>query len=198
MPPALAPYLDEQTGSTFPLFPYAAFVLAGTVAGATLGRQAAPQRHRRETRAGLVLLGLGLALTLLLRGRVDFWKISPGYVLLRLAFLVLLLRIVEAVASRGLAGTKPLALLGRETLLVYVLHLMLLYGGVLFGPSLLLAFSDRLSFPVVLGILGGMLPVLLAAAWAWNRAKAASPARAQMALAFASAWFCFAFLLRPW
>lgn len=198
LPAGLAPYLDERSGSSFPLFPYAAFVLAGTVAGATLGRQAAPERHRREIRAGLALLGLGLALSLLLRGRVDFWKISPGYVLLRLAFLLFLLRLVEAVASRGLAGTRPLVLLGRETLLVYVLHLMLLYGGVLFGPSPLLGLGDRLSFPAALGILGGMLPVLLAAAWAWNRAKAASPARAQLALAFASAWFSFAFLLRPW
>lgn len=198
LPAGLAPYLDERTGSTFPLFPYATFVLAGTVAGATLGRQAARERHRRETRAGLILLGLGLALSLLLRGRVDFWKISPGYVLLRLALLVLLLRVVEAWTIRGLPGARLLALLGHETLLVYVLHLMLLYGGVLFGPSPLLEMAGRLSFPAVLGILGGMLPVLTAAAWAWNRAKAAWPARAQLALAFTTAWFAFAFLLRPW
>jgi hypothetical protein len=198
LPVVLAPYLDDRTGSTFPLFPYATFVLAGTVAGATLGRQAARERHRRETWAGLAFLGLGLVLALLLRGRVDFWKISPGYVLLRLALLLLLLRLVEAWAIRGLPGARLLALLGHETLLVYVLHLMLLYGGVLFGPSPLQEMAGRLSFPAVLGILGGMLPVLTAAAWVWNRAKAAWPARAQVALAFATVWFGFAFLLRPW
>jgi hypothetical protein len=198
LPAALAPYLDERTGSSFPIFPYAAFVLAGTLAGTTLGRQAAAPRHRREAATGLVLLVFGLVLSWAFAGRVDFWKISPGYVLLRLAFLLLLLRGVEAAASRFLLGTKALALLGRESLLVYVLHLLCLYGGVLFGTSPLLALAGRLSFPATLGILGAMFPLLFAAAWAWNRAKAASPARAQLALAFAAAWFTFAFILRPW
>jgi fucose 4-O-acetylase-like acetyltransferase len=198
LPEEVAPYLDERTGSTFPFFPYAAFVLAGTVAGTALGRQAAGHRHRREAAVAVVLLVLGLGLSWALRGKVDFWKISPGYVLLRLAFLLFLLRAVEAAASRSLPGTRALALLGRETLLVYVLHLLWLYGGVLVGPSPLLALAGRLSFPATLGILGVMLPLLLAAAWAWNRAKASSPARAQLALVFASAWFVFAFILRPW
>jgi hypothetical protein len=180
------------------LVPYATFVLAGTVAGTVLGRQTAPARHRREAAAGVALLALGFALSWALAGRVDFWKISPGYVLLRLAFLLLLLRAVEAAAVRGLPGMRALALLGRETLLVYVLHLVWLYGGVVGGPSPLLALAGRMSFPATIGILGVMVPLLLAAAWAWNRAKAKAPARAQVALAFASAWFLAAFLLRPW
>jgi hypothetical protein len=129
---------------------------------------------------------------------VDFWRISPGYVLLRLSGLLLLLRLFDAAAGRGLPGIRPLALLGRETLLVYVLHLMLLYGGVLFGPSPFVLLAGRLSFPAALGILGLMLPALLAAAWLWNRLKALSPARAQLALAFSTLWFAFAFVLRPW
>ena len=198
LPPWLAPYLDERSGSTFPVFPYAAFVLAGTVAGAVLGRQLPAERRRRTWAVAGTLLALGLLLSLLMRGRVDFWKISPGYVLLRLAGLLLLLRFVEAAALRGLPGLRALALLGRETLLVYVLHLSLLFGGVTFGDSPLLHLAGRLSFTQALLALGLMLPALLAAAWAWNRAKASSPPRAQLALAFASLWFGFAFLLRPW
>jgi Heparan-alpha-glucosaminide N-acetyltransferase, catalytic len=198
LPPWLAPYLDERTGSTFPVFPHAAFVLVGTVAGAVLGRQLPAERHRRTVRVAGALVVLGTLLTLLTRGRVDFWKISPGYVLLRLAGLLILLRLVEAAAMRSLPGLRVLALLGRETLLVYVLHLTLLYGGVAFGVSPLLLLAGRLSFAEGLLVLGLMLPALLAAAWAWNRTKARSPARAQLALAFASLWFAFAFLLRPW
>ena len=106
LPPWLAPYLDERTGSTFPFFPYAAFVLAGTVAGAVLGRQHPAERRRRTLVAAgsLLLLGAWPRLAAL-RGRVDFWKISPGYVLLRLGGLLLLLRLVEAAALRGLPGS---------------------------------------------------------------------------------------------
>ena len=93
---------------------------------------------------------------------------------------------------------RALALLGRETLLVYVLHLTLLFGGVAFGLSPLVHLASRLSFAQGIFTLGLMLPALLAAAWAWNRTKARWPARAQLALAFASLWFAFAFLLRPW
>jgi hypothetical protein len=35
LPEALAPWVDEHTGSRFPVFPFSAFVLAGTLAGAT-------------------------------------------------------------------------------------------------------------------------------------------------------------------
>jgi hypothetical protein len=198
LPVWLAPYFDERTGSTFPFFPHATFVLAGTVAGSVLGRQAPGARERRTLIAGAVLLGLGIVVSLLLRDRMDFWKISPGYALLRLGGLLLLLRLVAALSAHAGPGLRAMALLGRETLLVYVLHLILLYGSVAFGWSPLLDLAGRLSFPEALGILVLMLPALLAAAWAWHRAKALSPARARLALVFLSAWFAFAFLLRPY
>jgi uncharacterized membrane protein len=198
LPAWLGPYLDERTGSTFPLFPYAAFVLAGTLAGAVLGRQTTEERHRRIVWGGLALLAAGIVLSYALAGRVDFWKLSPGYVLLRLALLLGLLRLVEEAAVRDLPGARLLALLGHETLLVYVLHLLMLYGGVVFGPSTLSGLAGGLSFPAGLGILVAMFPVLLASAWAWHRLKARAPARAELVLRFASAWFVLAFLLRPW
>jgi hypothetical protein len=199
MAPWLSPYLDERTGSSFPFFPYGTFVLAGTVAGALLGRQVPKLRYRRTVGAGLVLLVLGALLSWVLRGsQVDFWKISPGYVLLRLAGLLLILRLVEAAAARALPGVRTLAQLGRETLLVYVLHLVLLFGGVAFGASPLLGLAGGLSLIGTLTVLALLLPVLIFAARAWSRTKALSPARSQLALAFVSLWFTFAFVLRPW
>ena len=56
LPEALGPYLDERTGSRFPIFPFSAFVLAGTLAGATLGRAEPGVRHRRALVAGVGLL----------------------------------------------------------------------------------------------------------------------------------------------
>jgi uncharacterized membrane protein len=198
LPLALGAYLDRNVApSEFPVFPFAAFVFAGAAAGAALGRQDPDRRRRRGLVLGLGLVCLGIALSLILRGRMDFWSVSPGYGLLRLGGLVLLLLLVEQAASRRLLGTVPLALLGHETLLVYVLHLMLLFGGVLWDPPLLYL-HGTLGFTGAFLVLVGMVPVLYAAARAWHAFKSHSPHEATLVLAFLALWFLWEFATRPW
>jgi hypothetical protein len=197
LPDAVAPWLDTSTGSRFPLFPFSAFVLAGTLAGATIGRSEPERRHRRELAWGAGLVALGALLALLLAGRVDFWGASPAYAVVRLGGLLLLLRAVEAAADAALPGIRALALLGHETLLVYVLHLHLLFGGVL-GPSPLDRWHHATGLGGALLVLALMLPVLLAAAWLWRRAKQRAPHEAQLLLVFATVMFLYEFLVRPW
>jgi fucose 4-O-acetylase-like acetyltransferase len=198
LPEAIRPYLDDQTGSRFPLFPFSAFVLAGTLAGATLGRAEPAVRHKRALLAGGGLLVLGGIVAWALEGRFAFWwGASPGYVVVRLGGLVLLMRLVEIAANAGLVGTRLLALLGHETLLVYVFHLYMLFGG-LFGASPLMAWSGRLGAPGALGIVVAMLPPLAGAAWLWRAAKHRAPHEAQLALAFVSLTFVYEFFTRSW
>jgi hypothetical protein len=198
LPPFLGAYLDNATvPSIFPLFPYAAFVLAGAVAGTALGRQDAAVRNRRAVRWGLGLLAVGAALALVLRGVVPFWGPSPGYALLRLGGLLLLLRGVLEIAQRGVPGVRTLALLGHETLLVYVFHLYLLFGGIL-GRAPLGGLVARLTFGQGLAVVAALVPVLLAAAWAWHRVKMRWPRGATLTLVFLGIWFVLEFLTRPW
>ena len=114
----LGGYLDPAAApSQFPVFPFAAFVLAGTVAGAWLGRTDRVTRHRRSVRAALALIAAG---------RDPHASCSPGastsgpsrprYALLRMGGLVLVLAAVEWAAARGLRGIRALGLLGHETL----------------------------------------------------------------------------------
>jgi fucose 4-O-acetylase-like acetyltransferase len=197
LPEALAPWLDQSTGSRFPIFPFAAFVLAGTLGGTTLGRAEPAIRHRREIGWGLGLIALGAALAWGLSGKVDFWGASPAYVFVRLGGLLLLLRVVEAAANRELPGVRGLALFGHETLLVYVLHLYLLFGGV-FGRSPLTPWHGQLAVAGAFSVLVLMLPVLLAAAWLWRSAKHHAPREAQLLLVFVTVAFLYEFALRPW
>jgi hypothetical protein len=197
LPEALAPWLDAATGSQFPVFPFSAFVLAGTLAGALVGHAPPRRRHALETLTGTGLVAVGAVLALVYRGRVEFWGPSPAYVLLRLGALLLLLRVVELVAARGLPGSRALALLGRETLLVYVLHLTLLFGGV-FGPSPLTAWHGRLGFAGATGVLVAMLPLLVAAAWLWRTAKQRAPREAQLVVVFVTVAFLYELAVRPW
>jgi len=198
LPPALGAYVDRSLGSSFPIFPFSAFVLGGAVTGAAIGRQEPARRHRRAITWGLGLLAAGVALTWLLEGWVDFWRGgSPAYTLLRLGGLLLLLRGVEWLAERRLPGVPTLALLGHETLLVYVFHLYLLHGGIV-SAAPLAALRGQLGFVPTFGVLFGMLPVLLAAAWAWHAVKVRAPREGQLMLAFLTVAFLWELLMRPW
>jgi len=197
LPAWLTAYLDVRSGSLFPLFPFSAFVLAGTVAGATLGRQERRVRRRRGLLGGLGLVAAGGLLSWALAGRVDFWGPSPGYALLRLGGLVLLLLGMEAAAERERPGIAAMAVLGRETLQVFVLHLFLLYGGVL-APGLLRSWAGRLGFLQAAAVLLAMIPVLFVTAWLWHRAKARAPHASQLVLVFLGVWFVYEFVTRPW
>jgi uncharacterized membrane protein len=199
LPEPLAPYLDRTTGSRYPIFPYSAFVLAGTLAGATLGRVDPKTRRRRALVAGGALISVGAGLAVVLAGRMDFWGPSPAYVLIRLGGLLLLLLLVEAASRRPAPGVRPLALLGHETLLVYVLHLYILFGGiVLIGPSPLVRLHDSLGVAEAALALVLMIPPLLAAAWLWRAVKQKGPHQAQLLLAFVTTWFLWEFLTNPW
>jgi hypothetical protein len=195
--PALGAYLDDSTGSHFPFLPFGAFVLAGTVAGALLGRQDPRVRRQRALAGGSALVVLGALLALSLAGRVDFWSVSPAYVLLRLGGLVLLLVAVESATRRGFPGLRPLALLGHETFQVFVLHLYLLYGWIV-GEAPLGAYHARLGFAGAGLALAAMLPVLYAAASAWHALKLRAPREAELLLAFLTTAFVYELLTRPW
>jgi fucose 4-O-acetylase-like acetyltransferase len=194
----LGGYFDPAAApSQFPVFPFASFVLAGTVAGAWLGRTDRATRHRRSVRAALVLVAAGVLISILLSGHVDFWTVSPGYALLRMGGLVLVLAAVEWAAAHDLPGIRPLGLIGHETLVVYFLHLVLLFGGVI-GHSPLSEYAGRLGFGGALVVLLAMLPVLYVAAWTWHRFKMRRPHAAHLVLSFLTVLVVWEFLTRPW
>ena len=165
--------------SQFPLFPFGAFVLAGTVAGAMLGRQDPRVRRRRALAWGAGLLACWARCSAgRSAGRVDFWDRSPAYVLLRLGGLLLLLRRRRERARRATAALRPLALLGHETFHVFVLHLYLLYGWIVWAPHRSRSSAIGSASQARSLALAAMPPVLYAAASAWHALKLRAPREA--------------------
>jgi uncharacterized membrane protein len=198
LPLALAAYVDQaRAPSQFPLFPFSAFVLTGTAAGAALGRTEPRRRKGRAVAWGTGLLAAGALLSFPLAGRVDFWGPSPAYGLIRLGGLLWLLRLVEGACTSAVPGMRALALFGHETLLVYVAHLVLLFGGVL-GPAPLGPLVGRLGFPAAAGVFLAMAAGLLATAWLWHRFKAHAPHEGTLVLVFLGSVFAWEFLTRSW
>jgi len=111
--------------------------------------------------------------------------------------LLFLLLLVEAACLRGGRLVSALGLLGHETLLVYVLHLLLLFGGI-FGHGPVEAWHARLGFPGAFTTVGLMVPVLLFAAWAWRSFKSYRPYEARLVLVFITTAFLCQFFTSAW
>jgi uncharacterized membrane protein len=119
--------------TAFTTFPWAGFVFAGAAVGVALART------RAGTRTWLAMLALagGTATALgfytaslpSIYSQASFWTSSPTYFAVRLGVLMLLFAALGAVdgpeAGRLLA---PIARLGRRSLLVYWIHVELVYG----------------------------------------------------------------------
>jgi hypothetical protein len=135
--PVLGYLSGRAPGSFFPLFPWTTFAAAGGAAGVTLARARAAGREGWGVLglalAGAGAVGGGVLLDSLppLYPRYDFWYTSPNYVLIRLGLALLLLGGAFAWDRRPWSrGPLVLGVLGRDSLLIYVVHIEIVYGGI--------------------------------------------------------------------
>ena len=148
LPQVLADYLNGTSPrALFPLFPWAGYTLAGAAVGllfARTRRAADPARAEALLLAWLSAAALAIwiatrsvdALPFTLYPRMEWWQTSPAYFLLRcctliwaLALCALLERAWQPVRTRlGWARPGPLAAMGQHSLIIYWVHIEIVYG----------------------------------------------------------------------
>jgi len=129
--------LGEPQAWLFPIFPWSAFAFAGLAVGCLMQSDWAGQHEKRA----FVFTGLaGIALIEVARwleaqprrlySTYDFWHTSPNFFLIRVGLLLILLFASYAWCRWGWAqaGFSPLIQLGQTSLLVYWVHIELVYG----------------------------------------------------------------------
>jgi uncharacterized membrane protein len=122
--------------STFTLFPWSGFVLAGAAYGSLFAK--GMRTDERRTLMRLALVGLGIAVAsyvLSYRPSIyvvsSFWTTSPTYFALRTGAMMALLAglfSLEASVPGARGSLASLARLGRSSLFVYWIHVELVYG----------------------------------------------------------------------
>jgi uncharacterized membrane protein len=189
LPWPIAAYLNGVRHSLFPLFPWAFFLFAGVLVGfvflrARDGRPAesGPAAERALMQSlfwvapGVIALSFAVEpIAAAIYPVYDYWRFSPSFVLLRLGLVLLLCGAMYAAEHvRGVSPRSAVTLLGRESLLVYVAHLLLIYGD--FGTFNARRAVDQ-SFGIVEALLSTLLllVVMTALAFFWSRLKARSP-----------------------
>jgi len=184
LPLSISSYLSPSSGSFFPLFPWSAYILLGIALGQIYGRWGAANLATYANAALLlpgslmVLAGLGLRETVeLLYGQVST-NFVPPEVLVRAGTCLLIVGVI-AHGSRRLSHLPHVfGAVAQETLLIYFVHLCVVYGSI-WSPGLSQLYGATLSPIRVLVVVVVLLAAMTALAWQWNWMKHASPRAAR-------------------
>ncbi|GAB4290275.1 MAG: hypothetical protein Kow0098_08750 [Ignavibacteriaceae bacterium] len=141
-PVPVAAYFNKSTGSLFPLFPWAGYVIAGGVLGSYLAKHPLVFRSFKLSFYLAVYGIIFLTVSFLLKmfsPENSVPEIIPAselsIIFLRTGFVLILNSLVSFISLKIKSIPKILILIGRNTLLIYVVHLMILYGSV-WNPGL--------------------------------------------------------------
>jgi len=171
----------------FPLFPWAAFAFAGIAVGFFLQTEFA--RHREPL--AFALLGIfGVAASALsqlfdkspvqLYAVYDYWHSNPDFLLMRSGLLLIILFASYAWCRWGFAqlGFSPLIQLGKTSLLVYWVHIQLVYGGLSILPKRQCSVA-KATLGLVIIFLSMLALSLIRTNWKkWRPARSSAPAAA--------------------
>ena len=168
--PLFAGYLYSGSGSFFPLFPWVAYVLAGGALGSLIASD--PQKVR-DPKFGIKLM---IAAALIFASgktleQIKFffnwgeplWVNAIYWIALRIGVVLFLNGFMSFIAHRVENIPKVVKLFGRYSLVIYVVHIVALYGDAWFpgfnefyyqkfGPGLTLVMAV-----VMIALMGGMV-----------------------------------------
>jgi uncharacterized membrane protein len=134
LPLAVKSVLIGTTGSLFPLLPWSAYIFLGATFGIGYVRigQSAPSLLRTAIPFGFLLLvsGIGLErMSLHIYGQANFWPTTPHLFIARIGFVIASLGLATFVERFLPISPRTIQSLAEESLLVYFVHVVLLYGS---------------------------------------------------------------------
>jgi hypothetical protein len=205
--------INGLRGSPYPLFPNAGFLLAGTVISWQFLRQAQAGNERAFIKS-LSILGFSLVAAGLLIDQLpfrtypvyDFWYTSPNFFWIRLGLLCLLMSGLWLFESRvrhreGADFWMPhwLIILGVESFVVYVSHLILLYGW-LINPlaNLRSWWGLHLALGPAVAAFAGLTLIMIPLSQGWHFLKKRHPVLMKGIYWYLGLTFAYYFLTNPY
>lgn len=206
LPIPVAQLLNSNHGSLFPLFPFVGFLYAGVIVSWEF--TVAMERHQERKfmlwlmgiGAGFVIGGLGFDFVpLQLYPTYNFWYTAPTYFFIRLGVLMILISGFWFVVAKATSLNPRYLLYGKESLFVYVLHLLVLYGSAmnpetnlrkLLGPELSVSWS--------LGLFIALALTMFLSAFIWDYLKERHRPIYRVIQVAGAIWFLRAFFLKDY
>ncbi len=213
LPAAVAMALNGLSGSYFPLFPNAAFLLAGALISWQFLRYVQRSDERRFMSwlllAGLISIGSGFvfdAFPFSLYPNSDFWTTSPNFFLMKLGGLAVLLSLLWFFENHVAHPSEHdpwiprwLVTVGVESLFVYVAHLIALYGWAA-HPSFNMeaVWGEKLSAVESFLAFVALTGLMVVTALGWRRLKKNHPVLMQGVYWWMGVTFVVEFLTRSY
>ncbi|MDE3153858.1 MAG: DUF1624 domain-containing protein [Acidobacteriota bacterium] len=196
-PMTLGAYLSTAGGSLFPFLPWGAYLLLGAALGGLYADWGAARPRVFQARVllagGLAAIATGLLLQTWHLGpfsRADFWSTSPNLFLVTGGSALVLLSGFAHAGQRLRRLPPVLQALAQESLVIYFIHVCILYGSG-WNPSLRALIGSHLG-PIGTG---AWIVVLVASmalvAWSWNRLKREYAWAATLTRLTAAAWVAY-------
>jgi len=136
MPAPFAAYFYHKTGSFFPFFPWAGYVIAGAVLGSYLahnpGAFSTINFSKKLLYIGSAIFSVSILFDIVEKaffiGNVD-WIDKIVTITLRVGIVIILNGIMSFIATRINKIPELVKQIGRHTLLIYAVHVVILYGS---------------------------------------------------------------------
>lgn len=189
IPTLFLSYLNGSNNSQFPLFPWAGYLFLGGALGYLYLKWSPEWLAPR-----LAILGIGITATgsILSRSSLvyysgeNFWKTGPSLFVTRLGCVLIILSIATSVAPLLRNQMKWIPSLAKESLVIYYVHLCILYGSVwnmglrqYVGASLTFSGAATCAIALIACMIG------MALCWSWMK----KTWRSQPAWLKVSYWF---------
>jgi uncharacterized membrane protein len=200
-PPALAQLLNSNYGSPFPLFPFVGFLFAGVIVSWEFVVAVEKQREQQFMTylcfSGIGALIGGILLDLLpvrVYPTYNFWYTSPNYFLIRTGALMLLVSTMWFITTTIKLRNPIFTVLGRESLFVYVLHLLVVYGSVINPQQNLSSMLGQSLTPLpAIGLTVGSIAAMTGLAFGWNLLKEKKMLALRIVQTSGAMWFLYTF-----
>ena len=202
MPLSLALFLNPHGTSLFPIFPWLLFVLAGSSICCfflkSIERLRAATFMRNIAGLGALLILCGLLLRnapYTLPGYVNFYTTSPLYTMIRIGCVLIICFLLYKLEARGKWIPRLIQVAGQESLLVYGVHLWIIFGllrGSVFGPTL----GTQMGYVGCFALSIAIIVLMLYLAKYYHLLKRNFPDRVRQAQAIIVVVMIFVFFLR--
>jgi len=200
LPIYLSGYLNTNNGSLFPLFPWLSFMFIGSVFGRIYISLMAKNSLKNFDQ-----LILSLSLFLIVTGHLFLWKDFPihfqlsvpnyFFFMVRFGYVLLILYISKVVTEKIDFSKSFIMDLSRESLLVYWLHLVLLFGQFWNGKSINQLVNQSFILSEASTATAIFVVLMIVVAIIWGIVKAAKPSYVRNSLLAAISIYLVYFLI---
>ena len=177
LPLWIASYINADNHSWFPLVPYSAFVLGGLCYAYLFLRSKERQETTRFMQRGVVVGMAAIAVAVLasnIPGTLyppnDFWKVNPSVLTARFGFLLIAASSLFFAEQFIRVPPKLPAVMGTESLFIYIVHLVIIYGSVI-NNGLAFYYGGKLSFWEASGAFLIVFGAMSVFAYGWHTMK---------------------------